>query len=63
MAKTAVISWRIKPELRRALEEKARERGLSLPALLEEICTQFLRRASAIAGNDESNPTRIPERA
>lgn len=40
--KTEVYSWRVTPELKRALEEQARRRGSSVAGLLEEIAQGWL---------------------
>jgi hypothetical protein len=42
MAMTARISWRIKPDLRKALENEARQRGITLTALLRQIADEVL---------------------
>jgi hypothetical protein len=42
MPKTAIISWRIKPDRRRALESEARREGITLPELLNRMIGQFL---------------------
>jgi hypothetical protein len=42
MAMTARISWRIKPDRRKALEAEARRRGITLAALLRLIADEVL---------------------
>ena len=54
MAKSEVYSWRVTPELKQALEEKARERGVSLAVMLEEISMEFLARPDLTAADDEA---------
>jgi hypothetical protein len=44
MAKTAVIGWRIKPDLRMALESEARLCGMTLAELLNCIIKQWRER-------------------
>ena len=62
MPKSEVYSWRVTPELKQALEEKAQLRGVSLGAMLEEISMEFLSRPAATAADDEAEQQRIWER-
>jgi len=41
-----VYSWRLTPHLKSALEEAARDRGMSMAALLEDITREWLMKAS-----------------
>lgn len=53
MAKSAVYSWRVDPELKAALEEAAREERTSVADLLGRLATQWLRdRAGNASGSD-----------
>jgi hypothetical protein len=50
MAKDEVYSWRLTLDVKTALEEQARRRGVSVATLLEEITGEWLR--SAAEGTD-----------
>lgn len=52
MAKTAVYSWRLTPDLKLALEEAARTEGKSVAQVLERIARDWLARTSP-DGDDE----------
>lgn len=58
MAKTESYSWRIEPELKRALEDTAREQGVSVATLLDDIVAEGLRR-EARSGDDEAVQRRL----
>ncbi len=55
MAMTARISWRIKPDLRKALEAEVRRRGITLAALLRQIADEVLeKRRQERTGHDRT---------
>lgn len=58
MKKTEVYSWRISPELKTALEDAARDEGISLAGLLDRIVKDWLERASA-NGDEEAVQRRL----
>lgn len=58
MAKTESYSWRIEPGLKQALEDTAREQGVSVATLLDEIVAAWLRR-EARSGDDEEIQRRL----
>jgi hypothetical protein len=41
--KSEVYSWRLAPDLKAELEQRAREEGIGLAALLERISREWLR--------------------
>jgi hypothetical protein len=53
MAKTAVYSWRVTPELKAELEERARREGRSLAEMLEEISRAWLRESRSAEDAEE----------
>jgi hypothetical protein len=53
MAKTAVYSWRVEPELKAELEARARREGRSLAELLEEISRDWLRESQSAGDAEE----------
>jgi hypothetical protein len=59
MAKTAIISWRIKPDLRMRLEAAARLRGLTLGQLLNLIIEQSLRKRKKRCADNRAEQARI----
>ncbi len=52
MKKTEVYSWRIRPDLKNALEEAARAERMSLARLLDQIATQWLEQKSGSGGEE-----------
>lgn len=52
MKKTEVYSWRISPDLKSALEDAARHKGMSVARLLEQIVTSWLQH-TGIDGDEE----------
>ena len=57
MAKTAVYSWRLSPDLKLALEEAARDSRESVAELLEKILREWLARRSS--RDDEEQQRRL----
>lgn len=57
MAKTEVYSWRVTPAVKAALEERARARGMSLAALLEQITETWL--ADSGTGEERDDQRRL----
>ena len=53
MAKTAVYSWRMTPELKAELEERARREGCSMAEMLEEISQAWLRESPSAEDAEE----------
>lgn len=51
MVKSEVYSWRVSPQMKRALEEAARRENQSVSALLERIVSQSFR--DGAAGREE----------
>ena len=47
MPKTEVYSWRLEAEIKRALEEHAARRGLTLAQLLDAMAQDWLQRRAA----------------
>jgi hypothetical protein len=54
MQKTEVYSWRLDPELKRALESAARAEGTNLSRLLDRIAAQWLQRERDTRDEDET---------
>ncbi len=63
MAKTAVCSWRVEPELIAELERRARERGESVAGLLDSIAAAWLRERAAADLEGDPRQDRIRKRA
>jgi len=63
MAKTEVYSWRVSREVKEALEEESRERGVSMASLVEEAVVEYLARPASEAAEDEAEQQRILARA
>ena len=57
--KSEVYSWRLTPDLKSELEERAREEGLGLAALLERISRDWLRAKASASNEDEREQARI----
>ena len=57
--KSEVYSWRLTPDLKSQLEERAREEGIGLAALLERISRDWLRAKAAASSEDEREQARI----
>jgi hypothetical protein len=57
--KSEVYSWRLAPELKARLEQRAREEGIGLAALLERISREWLRANRASRSADEREQARI----
>jgi hypothetical protein len=57
--KSEVYSWRLAPDLKAELEQRAREEGLGLAALLERISREWLRAKAAASSADEREQARI----
>lgn len=54
MAKTAVYSWRLNPELKAKLEEEARRRETSVADLLEGISRDWLAQSQTTEDEEEA---------
>ena len=61
--KTEVYSWRVSPELKADLEAEARERKISLSALLDKIAGDWLRKHRRRPQDEEAEVARIRARA
>jgi hypothetical protein len=57
--KSEVYSWRLAPDLKAELEQRAREEGIGLAALLERISREWLRAKAAASSTDEREQARI----
>jgi hypothetical protein len=57
--KSEVYSWRLAPDLKAELEQRAREEGIGLAALLERISREWLRAKAAACSEDEREQARI----
>ena len=57
--KSEVYSWRLAPDLKAQLEQRAREEGIGLAALLERISREWLRAKAAAGSADEREQARI----
>jgi hypothetical protein len=57
--KSEVYSWRLAPDLKAELEQRAREEGIGLAALLERISREWLRAKAAASSADEREQARI----
>jgi len=57
--KSEVYSWRMTPDLKAQLEQRAREEGIGLAALLERISREWLRAKAAESSADEREQARI----
>ena len=57
--KSEVYSWRLTPDLKGQLEERAREEGIGLAALLERIARDWLRAKAAACNDDEREQARL----
>lgn len=53
MTKSEVYSWRLSPQMKRALEEAARREKQSVSAVLERIVTDAVRNGMRGVGEDE----------
>ena len=58
LRKSEVYSWRLDPELKSQLEQRARDEGIGLAALLERISRDWLR-ARAASSDDAREQARI----
>jgi hypothetical protein len=59
LRKSEVYSWRLDPELKSQLEQRAREEGIGLAALLERISRDWLRAKAAASSDDAREQARI----
>jgi hypothetical protein len=59
LRKSEVYSWRLDPDLKAQLEQRAREEGIGLAALLERISRDWLRAKVAASIDDEREQARI----
>jgi hypothetical protein len=57
--KSEVYSWRLAPDLKSQLEERAREEGIGLAALLDRISREWLRATSAASSDEEREQARL----
>ena len=63
MAKTEVYSWRVSREVKEALEEQSRRRGVSMASLVEEAVVEYLARPESEVADDAAEQARILARA
>ena len=61
MEKSTVYSWRLSPELKRALTEAARENRESFASLLDRIAREWLQRS--VSPDDEQEQRRLHQAA
>ena len=61
MAKTAVYSWRVASEVKEALEEASRERGVSMASIIEDAVTEYLARPQGEVDDDDAEQRRLHE--
>jgi hypothetical protein len=59
LRKSEVYSWRLDPDLKSQLEQRAREEGIGLAALLERISRDWLRAKAAASSDDAREQARI----
>lgn len=59
MAKTEVYSWRLTLQLKSALEDAARRRGMSVSGLLEEIAGAWLEEQRRLNADDQQEQERL----
>jgi hypothetical protein len=59
MGKTDVYSWRLRPEMKTALETEARRQGESLAALLERMAQEWLHSRRQASGQDQDEQARL----
>lgn len=57
--KTEVYSWRLSPDLKRALERAARRERVSVSRLLERITRDWLQARAPAAEHDEAEQARL----
>jgi hypothetical protein len=57
--KSQVYSWRLAPDLKSQLEDRAREDGVTLAMLLERISREWLRTRAAASLDEEREQARI----
>ena len=57
--KSEVYSWRLDPDLKAQLEQRAREEGIGLAALLERISRDWLRAKADASSDDAREQARI----
>lgn len=62
MAKTEVYSWRVASEVKEALEEASRERGVSMASIIDSAVAEYLARPEAEA-DDGAEQLRLHEAA
>jgi hypothetical protein len=60
--KTSVYSWRISPETRSRLEDRAREEGKTLATLLDEIARDWLNSQHGSVEKEERRQARVRAR-
>ena len=60
--KTTVYSWRISPETRTRLEDRARDAGTTLATLLDEITRDWLNRQRGSTSDEQRREARIRAR-
>jgi hypothetical protein len=59
LRKSEVYSWRLDPDLKAQLEQRARDEGIGLAALLERIGRDWLRAKAAASSDDAREQARI----
>ena len=62
MAKSEVFSWRVSPDLKAALERRARQEGRSVSGLLDRVVQDWLRNGKSDA-DDEAEQARLHREA
>ena len=60
--KTSVYSWRISPDTRSRLEDRARAQGKTLATLLDEIARDWLSSERGSAGDEAQREARLRAR-
>ena len=61
MAKTEVYSWRVASEVKEALEEASRERGVSMASIIDDAVAEYLARPQTAIEADEAERQRFWE--
>jgi hypothetical protein len=59
MAKTEVYSWRVKPEHKMALEQAARDEGVTIGRLLDRLTERWISARKRKNGDDEAEQKRL----
>jgi predicted transcriptional regulator len=61
MAKTQVYSWRVASEVKEALEQVSRERGVSMASIIDDAVNEYLARPQGEVDSDDAEQRRLHE--